>query len=240
MSESERPRERLLNHGVKQLASAELLAILLGTGQGAGKLSAVGLGQLILQTIGAGYDDPVASLQAVTVQELMAIPGVGPAKATAILAAIELGNRAFFAKPPERAEITDPSIAAAALSQELMWQEQEKLAILMLDGRNRIITKQVLTIGTATETLAHPRDIFKAALKGGAVKLIVAHNHPSGNTEPSAEDIQLTGQLLEAGAVLGMPLLDHLILGNGSFTSMHEATTVWQKFAARNPCPASP
>jgi DNA repair protein RadC len=233
MSESERPRERLLNHGVKHLASAELLAILLGTGQGAGKLSAVGLGQLILQTIGAGYDDPVASLQTVTAQELMAIPGVGPAKATTILAAIELGNRTFFAKPPERAEISDPSVAAAALSQDLMWQSQEKLAVLMLDSRNRIITKQILTIGTATETLAHPRDIFRAALKCGAVKLIVAHNHPSGDTEPSEEDRQLTVQLLEAGAILGMPLLDHLILGNGSFTSMHQTTSIWDNFAAK-------
>jgi DNA repair protein RadC len=234
MSESERPRERLLNHGVKHLASAELLAILLGTGQGSGKLSAVGLGQHILQTIGAGYDDPVASLQSVTAQELMAIDGVGPAKATTILAAIELGNRAFFAKPPDRAEVTDPSVAAAALSQDLMWQEQEKLAILMLDSRNRIITKQVLTIGTATETLAHPRDIFRAALKAGAVKLIVAHNHPSGNTEPSAEDITLTRQLLESAVILGLPLLDHLILGNGNFTSMHETTSIWPKFAASN------
>lgn len=229
MAESERPRERLLSQGVKNLSSAELLAILLGTGQGPGKLSAVGLGQLILQTVGRDSSDPVAGLQSVTPQELMQISGVGPAKATTILAAIELGKRAFYARPPERTEIADPSVAVAALSQDLMWQPQERLAVLMLDNKNRIIAQRVITIGTATETLAHPRDIFREALKSGAVKLIVAHNHPSGNTDPSPEDIALTKQLLQAAKFLEVPLLDHLILGNGNFKSIREVTTLWQE-----------
>lgn len=229
MVESERPRERLIEQGARNLSTAELLAILLGTGQGPGKLSAVGLGQLILQTLGKDLHDPIAALQTVSIQELMQISGVGPAKATTILAAIELGKRAFFAKPPERAEITDPSVAVAALSQDLMWQTQEKLAVLMLDNKNRIITQKVITIGTATETLAHPRDIFREVLKSGAVKLIVAHNHPSGNTDPSPEDITLTRQLLQGASFLNMPLLDHLILGNGNFKSIREVTTLWQE-----------
>jgi len=230
MAESERPRERLLSQGVRYLSTAELIAILLGTGQGPGKLSAVGLGQLILQTIGKDVPDPVASLQNVSAQELMEISGVGPAKATTILAAIELGKRTFYARPPERTEVTDPSVAVAALSQDLMWQPQERFAVLMLDNKNRIIAQKVITIGTATETIAHPRDIFREVLKNGAVKIIVAHNHPSGSTDPSPADLTLTHQLLQGASFLSIPLLDHLILGNGSFKSIRELTTIWQEF----------
>jgi DNA repair protein RadC len=229
MVETERPRERLLQHGVRHLAVSELLAILLGTGQGAGKLSAVGLGQLILQTIGQNNLDPIVSLQSVNAQELMNIPGVGPAKATTILAAIELGKRTFCARPPERAEITDPSVAVAALSHDLMWQEEERLALLMLDSRNRIMSQKVLTIGTATETIANPRDIFREVIKSGAVKFMLAHNHPSGSLKPSIEDLNLTSQLLEGAALLNLPMIDHLILGNGSFCSMREVTKLWQE-----------
>ncbi len=224
---ADRPRERLLAQGSSALSNAELLAILLGTGSG--KLSAVGLGQLILQTIGQGEADPVASLQGISPEALMKIEGVGPAKATTILAAIELGKRVFFAKPPDRTEVTDPSVAAAALSQSLMWQPQERLAILLLDQRNRIISQKIITIGTVNETIAHPRDIFGEVLRQGAVKFILGHNHPTGNTDPSPEDIQLTKRLIEASRLLDIPLLDHLILGNGSFTSMRSVTDLWNE-----------
>lgn len=227
MAESERPRERMLTHGVTKLSTAELLAILLGTGQGAGKLSAIGLGQLILKTVGQNLSDPLEGLQNASIQQLMEISGIGVAKATTILAAIELGKRTFYARPPERVQITDPSIAVAALSAELMWQPQERLAVLMLDSKNRIMSQKVITIGTATETLAHPRDIFREVLKSGAVKLIVAHNHPSGNPEPSPEDILLTEQLLQGADFLNIPLLDHLVLGNGNFKSIRETTNLW-------------
>ncbi|MFN8800413.1 MAG: RadC family protein, partial [Pseudanabaena sp.] len=130
---------------------------------------------------------------------------------------------------PDLTEVTDPAIAAAALSQDLMWQPQERLAVVMLNNKNRIIAQRVITIGTATETLAHPRDIFREVLKSGAVRLIVAHNHPSGNTTPSPEDINLTRQLLEAARMLSIPLLDHLILGNGTFSSIREVSTLWKE-----------
>jgi len=110
-----------------------------------------------------------------------------------------------------------------------MWQPQERLAVVMLNNKNRIIAQRVITIGTATETLAHPRDIFREVLKSGAVRLIVAHNHPSGNTTPSPEDINLTRQLLEAARMLSIPLLDHLILGNGTFSSIREVSTLWKE-----------
>jgi DNA repair protein RadC len=184
MPSSERPRERLLAHGAKSLATAELLAILLGTGQGPGKLSAVGLGQFILQTLSQNQRDPMGVLREVSAQELMDIPGVGPAKATTILAALELGKRVLQSRPPEKTVVDDPSVAAAALSHELMWQTQERFAVLFLDVKHRIIGSKVITIGTATETLAHPRDIFREVLRHGATRIIIAHNHPSGSLEP--------------------------------------------------------
>jgi len=226
---SERPRERLIAQGAKYLSTAELIAILLGTGQGPGKLSAVGLGQYILQELGRHQRDPLAVLRDISVQELTQIPGVGPAKATTVLAAIELGKRVFQSRPVDRTVIDDPSVAAAALSSDLMWQAQERFAVLLLDVKHRLIGTQIITIGTATETLASPRDIFREVLRQGATRVVVAHNHPSGSVEPSPEDIALTRQLLEGAQLLGIPLLDHLILGHGEFRSLRQTTPLWQE-----------
>lgn len=217
-------------HGSKTLATAELIAILLGTGQGPGKLSAVGLGQYLLQELSKHQRDPLVILRDVSVQQLMDIEGIGPAKATTILAAIELGKRVFQSRPLERNPIESPAAAAAALSHDLMWQAQEHFAVLLLDVKNRLIGTQVITIGTATETLASPREIFREVIRQGATRVIVAHNHPSGNVEPSLQDIDLTRQLLAGAQFLGIPLLDHLILGNGNHQSLREITTLWDEY----------
>jgi DNA repair protein RadC len=226
---SERPREKLIENGVKTLSAAELIAILLGTGQGAGKLSAVGLAQHLLQHFGQHQRDPLQTLRAVSLSELTAIHGIGAAKATSILAAIELGKRVYQSKPADRAIVDDPAIAAAALGPDLMWQPQERFAVLLLDVKHRILGQQIISIGTATETLAHPREIFREVIKQGATRVIVAHNHPSGNLDPSPEDLTLTRQLLQAAQILDIPLLDHLILGNGDFTSLRQETPLWQE-----------
>jgi len=225
---NERPRERLMTHGPNILATAELIAILLGTGQGPGKLSAVGLGQYILSELGKHQRDPLIVLREVTPAELMQIPGIGPAKATTILAAIELGKRAFQSRP-DGTPIDSPGAAAAALSHDLMWEVQEKFAVVLLDVKNRLLGTQVITIGTATETLASPREIFREVIRQGATRVIVAHNHPSGNVEPSQEDIELTRQLLAGAGFLNIPLIDHLILGNGNYQSLREITTLWDE-----------
>jgi DNA repair protein RadC len=227
---TERPRERLLAHGAKNLATAELIAILLGTGQGQGKLSAVGLGQYILQELGKNQRDPLAVLREITPQELMQIHGIKSAKAATIIAAVELGKRAFQSRPLERTVIDSPAAAAATLSQDLMWQAQERFAVLLLDVKNRLIGTQVITIGTATETLASPREIFREVIRQGATRVIVAHNHPSGNVEPSPQDIELTRQLLAGAQFLDVPLLDHLILGDGNHQSLREITTLWDEY----------
>jgi len=184
MPSNERPRERLLSDGPRGLATAELIAILLGTGQGAGKLSAVGLGQYILKELSCHQRDALIVLRDVSAQELMDIPGIGPAKATTILAAIELGKRVLQSRPPEQTVIDDPAVAAAALSHDLMWQPQERFAVLLLDVKHRLLGTQIITIGTATETLAHPRDIFRTVLRQGATRVVIAHNHPSETWNP--------------------------------------------------------
>ncbi len=229
MPSSDRPRERLLSYGAKSLSTAELLAILLGTGQGPGKLSAVGLGQLILQEMGQNQRDPLTSLRDVSAHDLITIDGVGPAKATTILAAIELGKRVLQAIPPEKTVVDDPAIAAAALSHELMWQAQERFAVVLLDVRHRLMGTKVITLRPATDTLAHPREIFKTVIRHGAVRCIVAHNHPSGNLEPSPDDLSLTRQLLQGAQILAVPVLDHLIIGNGDFRSLRQTTQLWQE-----------
>ncbi|MFN4065986.1 MAG: RadC family protein [Thermosynechococcus sp.] len=227
----DRPREKLLSQGARYLSSAELLAILLGTGQGPGKLSAVGLGQFILKQLGersGDSTDAVSVLRDITPEELMAIPGVGPAKATTILAAVELGKRVFQSRPGEQTIIDNPALAAAVLSADLMWQPTERFAVLLLDVRHRLLGSHVITVGTATETLAHPREIFREAVRRNASRLIIAHNHPSGNLSPSQADLDLTKQILQAGQVMGIPVLDHLILGNGDYQSLREITSLWQ------------
>lgn len=233
MPTTERPRERLLTHGAKRLSAAELIALMLGTGQGAGKLSAVGLGHFMLQELGKERPDSdgLPALRDVTAEELMKISGVGPAKAATILAAIELGKRVLRSQPPSMTVVDDPSVAAAALGHELMWQSQERFAVLLLDVKHRIIGSKVISVGTATETIAHPRDIFREVIKRGATRVIVAHNHPSGALEPSQEDISLTRQLLKGSQLLGIPLLDHLILGNGDWSSIRQNSDLWNDSA---------
>ncbi|AUC60115.1 DNA repair protein RadC [Cyanobacterium sp. HL-69] len=224
---SERPRERLIESGAKNLSTAELIAILLGTGQGKGKLSAVGLGQYILSQLSLNQRDPLDVLRDISPVELMTIPGIGPAKATTILAGVELGKRTFQFRPNARAIIDSPQAAASAFSHELMWQSQERFAVLLLDSKNSLIGTHVITVGIANETLAHPREVFREAIRQSATNIIIAHNHPSGNLEPSAEDMSLTDKLLQSSNIIGIPILDHLIIGNGDHFSLRENCDLW-------------
>lgn len=227
----EHPRERLLEFGASVLSTAELFTILIGTRQGTGKFSALGLGQQLLRVLGADGMDPFRRLREIGVEELTTVVGIGPAKAAAIVAAVELGKRIFHPKPEKRTVIDDPAVAVAALSQDLMWRSQECFAIALLDVKHRLLGTQVVTIGTATETLVHPRDVFKAAIHRGATRIIIAHNHPSGSVEPSATDLELTRQFLQAALMIGIPVLDHLILGSGEFCSLRQTTGLWHEIS---------
>lgn len=227
---SARPRERLMELGAAALSAGELLAILLGTGQ-TNRLSALDLGQQLLHILATDGADPLHRLQEMSVEELMTIFGIGEAKAATIVAAVELGKRIVYPKPSKGTVVKDPAIAVAALSQDLMWQSQECFAAVLLDVQHRLIGTSVVSVGTATEALAHPRDVFRIAIQRGATRMIVAHNHPSGSLEPSAADLALTRQLLQAAQVLDFPILDHLILGAGQFCSLRATTNLWQEYS---------
>ncbi|MBD2115199.1 DNA repair protein RadC [Nodosilinea sp. FACHB-141] len=230
MVAEERPRERLRQLGPKALSLAELLSILVGPGQALPGRSSIEIAHALLGTLhDSDAADGIKRLQKITVEELLHVPGVGLAKAASIVAAIELGKRVFHHIPAYRTVVDDPAIAVAALTPYLMWEPREHFAMVCLDVRHQLLSTKVLTIGTETETLAHPRDIFQAALKAGAARIIVAHNHPSGSLEPSPEDLALTRQLLQGANIIGVPVLDHLILGGGTYRSLRETTGLWQE-----------
>lgn len=221
-SGEESPRQRLREVGPRGLSIAELLTLIVGSEN-------VALARSVIAACQESREDFIAHLRHTSVEELVALRGIGEARAAAIVAAIELGKRVYQPRPQPGTVVDDPKVAAGALSQELMSESQERFAILFLDVRHRILSSQVLTIGSATETIANPREIFGEATRRRAVKIIVAHNHPSGSLEPSPEDIALTKQLLQSGKVLALPVLDHLILANGSYRSLRETTSLWSE-----------
>lgn len=226
----EHPRVRLVEQGVSSLSNKELIELLLRTGTRITGQSTADLAAAVLQ-LGEQRKpgSPLTALRHVSSTELQRIPGIGEAKAATILASLELGKRAFCAAPPRNTLIDSPEQASAALAHDLMWELQERFAVLHLDVKNRLLRTEVITIGSATETLAHPRDIFRSAVQqGDTVRLIVAHNHPSGSLDPSNEDIALTKQLIQASNILGIPIMDHLILGEGKFLSLKVTSGLWE------------
>ncbi len=214
LPESERPRERLIQHGPTILSTAELLAILLRTGR-RGE-NALHLAHRILKTCGG-----LAGLARTPVHELAQIPGVGLAKAAQIQAALELGRRIAAATPGERPQVRSANDAYLLLA-DMADLEQETLRIILLDTRARVIAIPTIYIGNVNTTLVRPAEIFREAIRRNAVSLIIAHNHPSGDPTPSQEDIALTRDLVAAGRLLGIEVLDHLIIGRGRHTSLRE------------------
>jgi len=182
----------------------------------------------LLEQLGKDLTHPLSGLRKVDQTTLNSL-GFTPKEISRTLATLQLAQR-LYSPVPEALPLESPEAAVAYLSADLMWETQEKFAILMMDVKNRPIGQKVLTVGTATETLAHPREIFGCAVRAGATRLIVAHNHPSGSTEPSQEDLALTEQLLDGARTLGIPLMDHLILGGGNFTSLRQQTALWELF----------
>ncbi|RZM77777.1 RadC family protein [Leptolyngbya iicbica] len=229
LPDGERPRERLFALGPKSLSTAELLAVVLGPGQGSPGLSSVGLAQHVLSVLRDSNADALVKLQHIESGELLDIQGIGPAKAATLIAALELGKRVFQRRPLPGTVLDDPRVAADALAPQLMWETQEHFAVVCLNIKHQLLSTKVLTKGTSSETLAHPKDVFVAALRGNAARIIVAHNHPSGSLSPSRDDITLTRQLLQAANIMGIPLLDHLILGGGDFRSLRQTTMLWQE-----------
>jgi len=211
----ERPREKLLKHGPAALADAELLAILIRTGSG--RNSALDLAKGILREGKSLYG--IASRSA---SELMRTKGIGKAKSVELLAAFEIGRRVEARKHDEKLIVRSPDDVAQFMIPKMRHLSNEEFVVLILDAQNGLREEVKLTSGTLNASLVHPREVFKAAIDHRAAAIIVVHNHPSGNLEPSREDIEITHQLVEAGKIIGIPLHDHVIVATGGFTSLAE------------------
>jgi DNA repair protein RadC len=210
----ERPRERLFQHGGDPLTSEELIALVLGTGS-AGK-SAVEVARSLLQETGGLVD-----LSRANPRELARVRGIGTARAARLVAAFQLGKRAL-AFPSERPVLREPGDVYRLLQPRLQGMTQEVFVVLALDVRNGVVDEIEVARGTLTGVEVHPREVFRPLVRQAAAAAIVAHNHPSGDARPSPDDIALTRRLQLSGELLGIPILDHIVIGRDDFTSVAE------------------
>lgn len=211
----DRPRERLIRQGAQSLSNQELIAILLRTGTK--QESVLALANRVLN-----YFEKLHGLKHATLEEIMSVKGIGEAKAVQLLAAIELGRRLSQKQVDSRFTIRSPQDAATFLMPEMSSLQQEHFVVLFLNVKNQVLHKQTIFIGSLNSSIVHPREIFREAVKRSAASIICAHNHPSGNAAPSPEDIEVTKRLQEAGYIIGIELVDHVIIGDHQFTSLKE------------------
>ena len=209
----ERPRERLQRWGAATLSQQELLACVLGRGV-AGE-SVLVSAQRLLSTFGN-----VSGIRDASIEELSRVHGIGLAKATQLKAALELSRRLEQAAQPPHATITDYHDVVRLVEARLARATKEHFLALLLDARHRVLRIADIAVGSLTASLVHPREVFHEAITAHAAALILVHNHPSGDPTPSEEDLALTERLIEAGRLLGMDVLDHVIIGHGRHVSL--------------------
>ena len=217
MPENERPQEKLLFAGPGALSNAELLALIIRTGTD--KLSALQLAEEVISAV----SEDAGGLASADVRELMIIRGIGAAKACSVAASVELSKRLLSGCVAERA--AGPATARDVyelLCKDMMSEKRELFVSLHLNTKMQIESKHIVSIGCLDSAPVHPREVFRPAVKSGAAAVIVAHNHPSGDPEPSKEDKAVTERLLKASSVMGIKLLDHIIIGHGRYVSLRE------------------
>jgi DNA repair protein RadC len=215
MDENERPRERLARLGAQSLSNAELIAILLRTGvQGE---NVIAIGQRLLMEFGG-----LAGLHRASFDELCSQHGLGSAKVAQLKAAMELGNRLRLESPDERPAVHSPADAAALVQFEMSALEQEELWVIALDTRNRVLKIEKLYKGSLNQSQVRVGELFRNAIRLNAANLIVVHNHPSGDPTPSPDDITVTRQIIQAGKLLDVEVLDHLVIGRDRFVSLKD------------------
>lgn len=211
---SDRPRERLAAHGVSVLADHELLALVLRNGST--EEDVVGLAQRVLANAGG-----IGGLSRLGPRELARIPGIGEAKAAGVVASFELARRSMVAMAAERAQILGPADAAGLLVPQLAHLAHEESVVLVLDRRNRLVRGVVVGVGGVAHAPMEPREVLQAALREPtAAAILVAHNHPSGDPEPSSDDLAVTRRLEQAAKLVGLDFLDHLIVASRGWKSL--------------------
>jgi DNA repair protein RadC len=213
LGQTDRPRERLREHGAQALSNSELLAVLLRTGVAG--MNALELAQELLDQY-----QGLAGLHSSDYDQLVSTRGIGPAKAAQLIAAIELGRRLAASGPADKPTIHAPEQAAELLVYEMGALEKEHLRVLILDTRNRLLRIVEVYQGSLNSSLIRIGEVFRDAVRANAASIIVAHNHPSGDPAPSPEDIAVTKAMIEAGRLLDIEVLDHLIIGKGKFLSL--------------------
>lgn len=215
---NERPREKLLSTGANNLSNAELLAILLRTGTKEDSVLRVAERLLVYNDT----DDGLCSLVNLTPQEMSKIKGIGLVKAITICAALELGKRMVEQTTKRKNIVNSPAALAAVLMPRLRYEKKEKFIAVLLNMKNHIIATPVISVGNLSASIVHAREIFKEAINYSAASLIMVHNHPSGDPTPSKEDINVTHKIAEAGNILDIKVLDHLIIGDDKYISLKE------------------
>jgi DNA repair protein RadC len=215
--ENERPREKLQRSGAASLTDAELLALILRTGDHASGQTAIDLGRNIIQTFG-----DLRKIAAASQTELCTVKGMGPAKATSILAALSLAGRVGSRRLDSLERFTSPQQIFNHFHFSFRDRRREYFLTLLLDGKNRIIREEQISEGSLNQSIVHPREVFIPAVRESAAAIIFVHNHPSGDPAPSREDRDITRRLKEAGEIMGIRVLDHIIIGDGSYFSFVE------------------
>jgi DNA repair protein RadC len=208
-----RPRERLRAYGSGALSPAELLALVIGSGT-PGR-SALAAGTAVLMRFGS-----LARLAGASAEEIAAVPGVGCATASRILAAIELGRRALAPEPRRRVVRTAAEVAEVCAPMRRL--DREHFRVLLLNTRHEILDVVDVSVGGLASAPVHPREVFKEAIRRSAAAVILVHNHPSGHADPSRDDVLITEQLRAAGRLVGIEVLDHLIIGERTYVSLRE------------------
>ncbi len=211
----DRPREKLADLGAPSLGDNELLAIVIGGGVRA--MNALAIANAVLEQAGG-----VHGLARVSHDSLRRMKGLGAARAAQVLAALELGRRALVRRPPARAQLRSPREVAEYLLPVYGGRPIEQFGMVMLDAKHRVLRTAIVSVGALDSTVVHPRDVFREAATSGAAAIVVFHNHPSGDPSPSADDLALTDRLAEAGLLMGIEVLDHLVLGDGQFCSLRQ------------------